>query len=99
MLRKDGESRWWWLSALVVGSHFQVLIQQYVCMFLGERLHLKIYYLSRNGDGSHTDDGILEVLQLYRNAQVSSIFKTLLLDVDFIVCFEHSNCCTVFHIV
>ena len=43
-------------------------------------------------DGSHTDDGILKVLQLYRNVRVGSIFKTLCLDVDFVVFFEYSNC-------
>ena len=42
--------------------------------------------------GGHTDDGILEVLQLEMHWLVPLIFKTLLLDVDFVIFFEYSNC-------
>ena len=64
-----------------------------ICMYVSRgKVTLKgLLFVTRNGDGSHTDDGILKVLQLYRNAWVSSIFKTLLLDVDFVVFFEYSN--------
>ena len=71
-----------------------------ICVYVsrGKVTFKGLLFVTRNGDGSHTDDGILEVLQLYRNTWVGSIFKTLLLGVDFVVFFKYSNC-TVFDIV
>ena len=65
-----------------------------ICVYVSRRkvTFKGLLFVTRNGDGSHTDDGILKVLQLYINARVNFIFKTLLLDVDFVVFFEYSNC-------
>ena len=65
-----------------------------ICVYVSRRkvTFKGLLFVTRNGDGSHTDDGIVEVLQLYRNVWVSSIFKTLLLDVNFVIFFEYSNC-------
>ena len=65
-----------------------------ICMYVSrEKIMFKgLLFVTRNSDDSHTYNSILEVLQLYRNTWVGSIFKTLLLGIDFVVFFEQSNC-------
>ena len=79
-------------SALVIQSYVQVLIQQCVYVSRGKVIFKDLLFVTRNGIGmSHTwwwYSGIPSI----RNARVGSIFKTLLLDVDFIVVFDYSNC-------
>ena len=67
-----------------------------ICVYVSRGkgyVYKDLLFVTRNGDGSHTDDGILEVLQLEMHGLVPLIFfKTLLLDIDFVVFFEYSNC-------
>ena len=73
-----------------------------ICMHVsrGKVMFIKIYYLQQEMVmvAILTMVRILEVLQLEMHGLVPLIFKTLLLDIDFVVFFEYYNC-TAFHIV
>ena len=63
-----------------------------ICVYFsqGKVTFKDLLFVTRNGDGSHTDDGVLEVLQLEIHRLIPSSKHSL--DVDFVVFFQYSNC-------